>query len=110
MRAPRGKTFLREWRKHRGLSLPEAAERAGTSHPNLSKVERGLVPYNQDILEALALVYGCDPADLLIRDPSAPPNLYSLLARADEQQRRQIFRVAEAITDFHGQAPEAERR
>ena len=65
------KTYLREWREFRDRSLESVAARMGLNHGQLSKVERGIHPYSQHILEIAALEYGCGVADLLSRLPSA---------------------------------------
>ncbi len=67
------------------------------THGNLSKIERGLVPYNQELLEALAELYACEPVDLLIRDPSQPSSIWSLWDHAQPGERRQIEAIAEAL-------------
>lgn len=41
----------------------------GITHGQLSKVERGLHPYNQHILEIAALEYRCTVSDILSRPP-----------------------------------------
>lgn len=61
--------FLRAWRKHRDYTLEFAAEAVGITHATLSRIERGKVPYSQPLLEALAQLYRCEPADLIMRDP-----------------------------------------
>lgn len=102
-RAPhpaRGRTFLREWREFRGLTQQEATERLEIEQPTLSKIERGLTPYNQDLLERAALAYGCDPSDLLNIDPLAPdpPRLiYSKLSKADAVTQRRALDILEAL-------------
>lgn len=96
----RQKTYLREWRKHREMSLEAVAAEVGVSFSNLGRIERGVVPYKQDLLESLALLYGCDPAELLARDPSAPISIFTAIARADETQRRQIEALAETVLNF----------
>lgn len=63
------KTYLREWRMFRDRSLESVAARMDLNHGQLSKVERGLHPYNQHILEIAALEYRCTVADLLSRAP-----------------------------------------
>jgi len=63
------KTFLREWRKHRGRSLEDVAPRMGISNAQLSRIERGLQPYSQRVLEVAAEVYGTTVPDLLVRRP-----------------------------------------
>lgn len=65
----RRRTFLAEWREFNNLSQAKAAKRAGMSPANLSLLERGESNYTRKTLEALADVYGCRPADLLLYDP-----------------------------------------
>ncbi len=52
------------------MSLESAAAQMGLTHGQLSKVERGLHPYSQHILETAALEYHCSITDLLTRLPS----------------------------------------
>lgn len=42
----------------------------GLTHGQLSKIERGLHPYSQNVLEVAALEYGCTVVDILSRPPS----------------------------------------
>ena len=93
----RNRTFLREWRKHRGKTLVAVAEQLHISHSQLSRIERGDQPYNQELLEALADLYMCDVVDLLMRDPSDPEGMWTLWERADKGARRQIVAVADAL-------------
>ena len=83
------KHFIRQWRKHRGLTLEALAERVSMTHGNLSRIERGEVPYNQVLLERLAEELRCDPVDLLIRDPSDPGGLWSVYDQLTPSQREQ---------------------
>jgi transcriptional regulator with XRE-family HTH domain len=64
-------TYLREWRETMNppMSQAEAARRIGRDHSSLQRLEKGLIPYNQDWLELLAALYGCKPEDLISRDP-----------------------------------------
>jgi hypothetical protein len=41
----------------------------GLTHGQMSKIERGLHPYNQHILEVAALEYQCSITDLLTKLP-----------------------------------------
>jgi transcriptional regulator with XRE-family HTH domain len=90
-------TFLRQWRKHRDKSLVQVSELLHISHGQLSRIERGLQPYNQELLERLAELYMCEPVDLLMRDPSEPTNIWSLWDHAKPGEKRQIEAVAEAL-------------
>ena len=89
--APFRPTFVREWRKKRGLTLEQCAERAGMSKGNLSNIETGKTGYNQATLEALAGALQCDPVDLLIRNPTDPEGIWSLWERAQPAQRKQLL-------------------
>jgi transcriptional regulator with XRE-family HTH domain len=93
----RGKTYLREWRKHRGKTLVAVAESLHMSHSQLSRIERGDQPYNQELLEALADLYMCDVIDLIIRDPSDPEGIWTLWERAKPGDRQRIVAVADAL-------------
>lgn len=65
----RKKHYLAEWRKFRGLTQEQAAERLLITQATLSRIERGIYPYAQDFLEIAALAYGTDPGNLLMRNP-----------------------------------------
>lgn len=94
----RRKTYLREWRRTKpGRTLDMVAAELHMSQPQLGRIERGDQPYNQDLLEALAELYGCTIADLLIRDPSDPNALWSIWDQAKPGERRMIAAAAEAI-------------
>ena len=90
------KTFIREWRKYRGLTLDALASRleeagahdVGASH--LSMLERGQRAYTQATLEALADALRTDVASLLMRDPSQPDALWSIWDKAKPGERRNI--------------------
>jgi transcriptional regulator with XRE-family HTH domain len=94
---PVSQHYIRSWRKFRGLTLEQLAERIGMTHQNLGKIERGLVPYNQVLLEALADQLRCEPADLLIRDPNSPNGLWSIWEGLAPVQRVQLAEIAETL-------------
>lgn len=97
-KAPRFRpNFIRQWRKHRSLSLDQLASRVPMDKGNLSKVERSLLPYNQEMLERLADALQTDVASLLMRDPTAPEAIWSIWERANPGTRRQIESVAETL-------------
>ncbi len=95
--APRHRIFLREWRKHRGYTQEQLAEMIGTTHATLSRIERGLLPYNQGFLERAAEMLMCEPADLLVRNPEDPEGIWSIWDNAKPGQRRQIVEVAKTL-------------
>jgi transcriptional regulator with XRE-family HTH domain len=90
--------FIREWRKHRGLTQDQLAERVGISRPQLSKIEKGKRKYDQAFLEAAAEELRCDPADLLVRNPLEPGGIWSIWDRVPASQRTLARRALEAFT------------
>jgi transcriptional regulator with XRE-family HTH domain len=96
-------TFIRAWRKHRGLTLAQLTDRLATelevdiSEGQVSRIERGETPYSQDILEAIAAAMRCEPADLIMRDPTAAAGIWSLLDTLKPQERLQALEIIKAI-------------
>lgn len=85
---------LLAWRKHRGLSQHELSDQIGAylkvhglevghSYSMLGRIERGLEPYNQVILQAAAQVLKTSVKSLLFVDPSEE----KLVEMADELVR-----------------------
>lgn len=96
----RQKTFFKEWRDFRGRKQNEVAELLGVEPSTLSRLERGLSPYDQDVLEKLSLIYLCDPEDLLSIDPLKPdpPRLiYAKLKTATPEKQKLALNLIEAI-------------
>lgn len=102
------RTFLREWRNARDLTLEQAAERIGEltgeglTHGQLSRIERGEQPYSQAILEAAAEVYMTDPASLLMRNPADAGALWSIWDQAKPGERRMIEEIAATVVKKTG--------
>jgi transcriptional regulator with XRE-family HTH domain len=92
-----GETQIRAWRKHRGLTLEQLAERIGVTHATLSRIERGKQPYNQVLLESMADALQTDVASLLIRDPADPDGIWSIWEQANRGQRRQLVDIAKTL-------------
>lgn len=101
--ANRQRHFLREWRKHRGKTLEQIADALHMTHGNLSKIERGLVPYTQDLLERLAELYRCDVPDLIMRDPSDPQGIWSVWDNAKPGDKKKIVSAARIIVGEDGE-------
>lgn len=89
--------FIREWRKHRGLTQEQLAERIGISRPQLSKVEKGARKYDQAFLEAAAEELRCDVADLLVRNPMSPEAIWTIWDTLNPTERAQVVEVAKAL-------------
>jgi transcriptional regulator with XRE-family HTH domain len=96
-------TYIRAWRKHRELTLAQLADRLSVeleieiSEGQLSRIERGETPYSQDILEAVAQVLRCEPADLIMRDPTQPDAIWSLIDTLKPVERAQAVEIIKAL-------------
>lgn len=90
-------TFLRAWRKYRGLMQDELAQRLDISTAVLSRIERGSQRYNQDFLEAVATVLGCSPVDLLSRDPNEEDEIERLLNDLDAEERQKAISIIKLL-------------
>ena len=94
----RRKTYLREWRRSKpGRTLDSVAAELHISQPQLGRIERGDSPYSQDLLEALAELYGCSVADLLMRNPTDADAIWSIWDNAKPGEKRLIAAAAQAI-------------
>lgn len=96
-------TYIRQWRKHHNLTLDQVRERLEHLHnviltkTSLSRIERGLQPYSQPILEALADVLETEPASLLMRDPTQPEAIWSIWDRIEPPKRNDALRILGAL-------------
>lgn len=91
------RAFFRQWRLHRHLTLEALAERIGMTHASVSRIERGLQKWDQEFLERAADALSCEPADLLVRDPSDPDGIWSLWDQAEPGTRKQIVEITKTL-------------
>lgn len=89
--------YIREWRKHRGLTQDQLAERIGINRAYLSKIESGKRRYDQPFLEAASEVLNCQVADLIIRNPSDPDGIWSIWEQLQPAQRTQVVEIAKTL-------------
>lgn len=99
-----GKTFIKAWRKHRGLSLRRLADRLeihgpgeSISHASLGRIENGKQPYSQPIIEALANALDCSVTDLLSVDPKKDGEVVDLLRMIRERDLKMVREVIKAL-------------
>lgn len=90
-------TYIKEWRKHRGLSQERLAARIGATHGTLSKIETGKQPYQQWQLEALAEALQTDPASLLMRNPLDPDPIWTVWDSIPPADRGRAIEVLKAF-------------
>lgn len=94
--APR-RWFLKQWRKHRGLTQEQLSERAGLSKPFISQLEGGKRQFTHETLVVLAEALRCEPADLIMRDPSDPEGIWSVWDSLAAVERRQVVEIAKTF-------------
>lgn len=94
----RQKTFIREWREHRGLSLRQLEAKLvqgpdadpAITFASLSRLERGLQPYTQDALEAIASALEASPADLLAVNPNHDSDYFHMYNVLDFNGKQEV--------------------
>lgn len=91
------KTYIREWRQARGLTLEQVADRVGMKPSALSYLERGQSAYTQGTLEAIADALGTDPASLIMRNPTEDTAIWSLWDKASPAEKQQITEVVKVL-------------
>ena len=97
--------YLKEWRKHLGLSQEQVIGRLlelddpklPTTAASLSRLENGRQPYSERVIEALAHVYDREPWELLGNDPSKEGLVIDLTHRLYEAPQRQVMALIEAM-------------
>lgn len=91
------KTYIREWRKYRVLTLEQLAERIEMTPSHLSMLERGQRAYTQETLEAVAHALQTDAASLLMRNPLDQDAIWSIWDQAKPGERRLIVDIAKTV-------------
>lgn len=98
------RTHIRDWREFRGRTLEETAEAIGPhlpdgiTHATLSRMERGLIPYNQRQLEALAGYLETTIAALLERKPG-DGEFWTTFEKLPQEQKDDIAKYTEYVAE-----------
>lgn len=92
-----GPNYLRAWREHRGLSQPELANLAETSHQVIGYLERGRTQLSAKWLRKLAPLLGTTPGHLLDHDPSESNSsvldLWAHIAKRDRARAAEVLKA-----------------
>lgn len=114
-RKPRFPVHLREWREWRGLTLRELAARMVDedgrqiiSYASLGRIERGLQPYSQPILEALAEALDTMPGVMIDQHPAELDPIIKRWSQLDPARRAQAAAFFVPLLDIllgQGRAP-----
>ena len=78
--------YIKEWRKHTGLSVDRLGEIAGISGSMISQLERGKTTYTQNTLERLAKALGLQPWQLLACGPEENQELWRMVMNTPERR------------------------
>lgn len=92
--------FIREWRKHRRLTLEQLAERIEVTHGAISQLARGVINYTKPMLEAIADALNCSPGDLITVDPLHPSEAWSIVETLEAlpaEQRANVISIIEGL-------------
>ena len=77
------------------LAVRVGVKTGGMTHASLSRIERGLQPYSQPVLEAIAdELTGGDVASLLVCDPGDPNGMWTIWKNANPAERTVIVDFA----------------
>lgn len=96
-------TYIRAWRNHRGYSLDDMVGRLAvlgveTTGASLSRIERGLQPYSQDALEAIAEALNVKVSQLIEHNPDLPPaKILDFIQHLDKDEAEQADKVLRAM-------------
>jgi len=78
--------YIKEWRKHHGLSVERLGEIAGVSGSMISQLERGKTTYTQNTLEALARALNLQAWQLLACGPEENQELWRMVMNTPERR------------------------
>lgn len=85
------RTFFREWREYRGMTLKEVAQKMGTTKQSIWRIESGASDWTKGFVESFAHVMQCaSPLDPLLRSPLSEQVIDAILADANELVRQQV--------------------
>ena len=102
------RTYIKEWRDKRGLSLRRLADRLEQtpggdlmlSHTSIGRIEKGQQPYTQSSLEAIATALNVTASMLLEVNPEKDGDVIDItlrLNKAPPELRKQAIDILEAL-------------
>jgi len=89
--------YIRQWRKHRGLTQADLACAIGVDRTYLNKIERGKRDYVPHVLEAAAVQLGCAPGDLVSRHPARHTEIETFCMSLSDADRQRALAVLKTV-------------
>lgn len=91
-----GKHFIKQWREYRGLSLDRLSKRMEVepggdlllSAMSLSRIERGIQPYSEELINALGVALSCEPWELISVNPLMDGKVIDLMRFVHDLDRQ----------------------
>lgn len=94
----KGLPLLKKWRKYRdNITQERLADRAGISQGMISQLENGDSDFTGGLLDVLADALSCEPADLIMRDPTDPEGIWSIWDRIKPEQRKMAIDMLKVL-------------
>lgn len=98
------RTYIKEWRNKRGLSLRALAARMEAkdgeeliSHASIGRIEKGQQAYTQPILEALSHALNVSVIELIENDPNTDGEVIDFLKTLSESQKQMALKMLKSI-------------
>jgi transcriptional regulator with XRE-family HTH domain len=95
----RPRHFIKEWRKSKNLTQEALAAAIGMATSSISQIETGKTGYSQPLLEQLAEYFGCEPGELLMRNPLDKRAPWSLADSLKPENRAKVEEYIELLAD-----------
>lgn len=95
-------TYIHEWRKKKGYTLAQMVGRlaelgVNKTEASLSRIERGIQPYSEPILEALAEALEVEAWQLLRDNPFKEGEVVDFVWHLSEREQAQAMDVLRAM-------------
>jgi transcriptional regulator with XRE-family HTH domain len=97
---PRGLPLLEKWREYRnGMTQQQLADLCDLTQGMISHLETGKSDYTGELLDALAYALGCEPADLIMRNPLDPEAPWTIWDQLSPSQRIVALKQMQALAE-----------
>jgi transcriptional regulator with XRE-family HTH domain len=99
-------TYLKQWRRYRGLTQEDLGERADLTPASISQLENGKQGFSAESLFNICAALNCTPAELLAHDPTRPDSFWPLFQDAENltgRDRQRVWAILKAaLSPFEG--------